>query len=411
MKSNRKKMDRRTFLKATGMGGASLALSAGLSNKFLTAEAAQVDSSGNNGVPTRILGKTGVSVPILSLGGIIDWTTNQSLLRMSLRLGINYWDTAHNYENGKSELGIGQYFEKYPEDRKNVFLVSKCSGSNEPRGMTERLNTSFERMKTDYVDLYFLHGPDRPDLLSPEVKAWADQMKKEGKIKFFGFSAHSNMAQMLMHSANLGWIDVIMPSYNYSLMNDDDIDRAVDACYKADIGLVAMKTQGQRFGPRRSGGDEDLAVTEAFMAKGYTLHQARLKAVWSDGRIASCLSALYNLTILKENVAAATDNVQLSVKDMEVLDRLARANCGLYCKGCMSCASAMASESRIHDILRYMMYYNSYGERDEARRLFRALPPSVRKGLTSRDYTKAEGECPQKIEIGKMMVEAERLLG
>ena len=410
MKSKKKKMDRRTFIKTTGMGATSLALSGGLSGKLLTAEAAQGNSSDIKAMPTRILGKTGVPVPILSLGGIIDWTINQSLLRMSLNMGINYWDTAHNYENGKSELGIGQHFEKYHEDRKKIFLVSKSSGSNEPRGMTQRLNTSFERMKTDYIDLYFLHGANMPNTLTPEVKAWVEQRKKEGKIRFFGFSCHSNMAGMLTHASDLGWIDVIMPSYNYSLMNNEDINRGIDACYKAGIGLVAMKTQGQRFGPGGSARDEDIAVTESFMAKGYTLHQARLKAVWTDERIASCLSALYNLTILKDNVAAATDSVQLSWSDMNMLNRLAKVNRSFYCQGCMRCASVMASESRIHDILRYMMYYNSYGERDEARKLFRALPANIKNDLTLKDYSPAEGVCPNKIKIGKAMREAARLL-
>ena len=416
MKSKKKKMDRRTFLKTTGIGGASLALSAGLSSKLLTVEAAQQNSSGNRVMPTRILGKTGFSVSLLSMGGGIDWTINQSLLRMSIKMGINYFDTAHGYENGKSELGIGQYFQKYPEDRKKIFLVTKSTGSNEPKGMTEKLNTSFERMKTDYIDCYFLHGPDKPEILTPEVKAWAEQRKKEGKIRFFGFSCHSAGTGMLMHASKLGWIDIIMPSYNYNIMNDDDTNRGIDACYKAGIGLVGMKSQGlfiggvpfEPLGPIK---DEDLKVTESFMAKGYTLQQAKLKVVWANEKFATCLSEVKNLTMLKENVAAATDNVQLSESDMEMLNKLALANRSFYCQGCMQCESVMDSESRIHDVLRYMMYYNGYEKRDEARRLFKALPASVKNNLVSKDYSPAENVCPRNIPIGRMMAEAVKVLG
>jgi predicted aldo/keto reductase-like oxidoreductase len=198
-------------------------------------------------------------------------------------------------------------------------------------------------------------------------------------------------------------------------MNDDDIKKGIDACHRAGIGLIAMKSQALFFdnpyyplGPAK---DEDFKVTESFMAKGYTPHQAKLKAVWTDERIATCLSEIKNLTMLKDNVAAAVDSKQLSGRDMEMLNGLSQANRDFYCQGCMMCESVMASESRIHDILRYMMYYNSYGERDEARRLFRALPASVKNGLVSKDYSPAENACPRNINIGKMMRKAVKILG
>ena len=70
----------------------------------------------------------------------------------------------------------------------------------------------------------------------------------------------------------------------------------------------------------------------------------------------------------------------------------------------------MSSESRIPNVLRYMMYYNSYNERDEARELFRQIPDSVRSTMASRDYTRAERVCPNGIKIGSAMKEAVRLL-
>jgi len=281
-----------------------------------------------------------------------------------------------------------------------------------------------------------------PDLLTPEIKAWAEQKKKEGKIRFFGFSCHGNMAPMLMRASEAGWIDAVTASYNYQLMEDDDMQRAIDACTRAGVGLVAMKTQGQRSmgppptgsrgqggrsmeseappqeedrlqgpssGPQEQGADsepEDLSALEHFMSKGYTLHQARLKAVLEDSRITTGLSEMTNLTILKENVAAATDGVKLSGTDRQMLERLAQCNRGLYCKGCLRCESVMASTHRIPDVLRYMMYYHSYGKRDDARRLFRGLPEAVKSTLPVSDYSAAEGVCPQHIQIGKAMREA-----
>jgi predicted aldo/keto reductase-like oxidoreductase len=405
MTSEKKKMDRRTFLKATGMGSASIALSAGLPGKVLAAEAEK--DSPSKVMPTRILGKTGVPVSILALGGITDWTINQALLRVAFNMGVTYWDTAYGYGNGKSEIGIGQYLDKYPEDRKKIFLVTKTHESS-PEGMTKSLNVSLERMKTDWVDLVFIHGLASEKSLTPEVKAWVEQKRKEGKIKFFGYSVHLNNSQILVQTSTLGWIDAIMPTYNYRTMINDDINMGIEACAKAGIGLTAMKVMGMRFMPAET--PEELKAANSFVEKGYTLEQAKLKALWKDERIASCCVAMYNLDVLKSNVAAATDSRELSGREIEILRRLAENTCSQYCPGCMKCASVMGADSRIPDVLRYMMYYNSYGEMDRAREEFKRLPENFRNSLASRDYSPAERICPNNIKIGKAMKEAIRIL-
>ena len=89
MSSKEKKMDRRTFLKAAGMGSASLAISTGLTSKLLNAGAAQENPSDNEVMPTRVFGRTGFLISILSLGGGLDWTMKQGLLRMAFKMGIN----------------------------------------------------------------------------------------------------------------------------------------------------------------------------------------------------------------------------------------------------------------------------------------------------------------------------------
>ena len=220
-------------------------------------------------------------------------------------------------------------------------------------------------MKTDYVDLFFLHGLQDTGALTQEIKAWADQKKKEGKIKFFGFSTHVNSSEFLIKTSNVGWIDVIMPVYNYRTMFNADITKGIDACAKAGIGLTAMKVMGMRYMPAET--PEELKVVNSIMEKGYTPEQAKLKALWKDERISSCCVAMYNLTVLKDNVAAAPDGKQLSGREIDMLKRFAENTCDHYCPGCMKCASVMGADSRIPDVLRYMMYYNSYGERDLAR--------------------------------------------
>ena len=412
MGKNTKDMDRRKFMKTVGLGGASsiAALSSGLTGQISAGENKKKKSSREISVPTRILGKTKTPVSILALGGMVDLEVNQILLKMAIKFGVTYWDTAHMYQNGKSEIGIGKYFKKFPENRKKVFLCTKASGKTDPEGMTQRLHLSLERMKTDYIDLYLMHNPKKPDLLTPEVKAWAEKAKREGKIKFFGFSTHSNMAQMLLHASKLGWIDAILTSYNYHLMLEDAMKAGIEACHKAGIGLTAMKSQGEVF--KFFNSSKELSITEKFINKGYTLQQAKLKAVWGNEMIASCCSLMKNMTTMSANVAAAVDKTELAYSDVQELKMFARRTCDSYCLGCSQiCDSGMGAESKIADILRYMMYYNSYGENDEARSLFFQLPEHIRKNIKSTDFSAAELVCPQKIEIGKMMKKASEMLG
>ena len=209
------------------------------------AGAAEEKAPAAKDMPRRAFGKTGEMVSALALGGIFDTRQNQLLLNQALKMGVTYWDTAEGYINGASEEGMGQYFEKHPEDRKKVFLVSKAK-TKDPEGLTKSLSESLGRLKSSYVDLYFFHGVDNAAKdLTPEVKQWAEKAKSEGKIKYFGFSAHTNVEDNLEAAAKLGWVDGIMMAYSFRTMGTDRMKAAVDACVKAGIGLTAMKTQAK----------------------------------------------------------------------------------------------------------------------------------------------------------------------
>ncbi len=190
----------------------------------------------------RPFGKTGASVSILALGACSTFL-EPTAPQQALKWGVTYWDTADCYEGGNSEAGIGQFLKKYPESRETIFLVSK-SDRRDPKGLTELLDRSLQRMNTDYVDLYFIHGTSKIDELNKDTRAWAEKAKSQGRIKYFGFSAHSNMEEQ-MTAAQSRWVDGIMASYNFRLMRTDKMRAAVDACAKAGIGLTAMKHRAE----------------------------------------------------------------------------------------------------------------------------------------------------------------------
>ena len=92
---------------------------------------------------------------------------------------------------------------------------------------------------------------------------------------------------------------------------------------------------------------------------------------------------------------------------MRLLEQYAQETCSGYCAGCDSiCEAAAPNGVPVSDIMRYLMYYRSYGERDRARGLFAALPKGCRERLVGVDYSRLEKVCPQGLPIGRLMREA-----
>jgi hypothetical protein len=407
-------LSRRDFIKAAGAAGLGSAL---VSLNSLTAAHASTSTKVPEQmvVPTRPFGKTGVDVSILSLGGVLK-DTDQLVFRQAFKSGVTYWDTADSYGWGNNEKAIGNYFAKFPGDREKVFLVTKTASSN-AQELSDKLNTSLQRMNTSYIDMYFIHYvSDASKELTPEVKAWSESAKSKGTIRFFGFSAHKNMENSMLAAAKLGWIDGIMMSYNYRLMVKDEMKRAVDSCAKAGIGLTAMKTQAtfsaNFYASIGSETDDALKMTENFLKKGYTAEQAKLKVVWENHHIASICSAMPNMTILQANIDAALNKQRLSEGDRQRLEQYARETAPGYCSGCAHiCESAVDLDVPISDILRCSMYAHGYGCRDMALSLFNSLPAGSKDKVFKADYSMAERSCPQKIKIGRVLKRAWEDLG
>ena len=272
-------------------------------------------------------------------------------------------------------------------------------------------------MKTDYIDLFLIQAVSNVKKeMKKEIQAWAEKVKAAGKIHFFGFSAHKNMENCLTDAARLGWIDGIMATYNYRLMHTDRMKKAVDACNRAGIGLIAMKTQATLISNLWSelGKETDVALelNQRFIDKGFTKEQAKLKSVWENPDIASICSHMPNMTLLQANVAAALNKTALSSNDKKLMTQYARETSSGYCAGCAEiCEEAIAHAVPISDIMRYLMYYRNYGDQQKAIRLFNDLPFDTRKRIMKVNYSEAERCCPQGIPIAQLMRKAVTKLG
>ena len=391
--------DRRRFLKAAASASAIGAVA-------MTTTAAQANeskvTSTRGPMPHRTLGATGERVPIIHLG------TSQRLdqkydkvMHRSFKAGVTWFDTALSYGWGSSHSAIANFLGQMG-DRKKMWLTSK-SGSSSPDGLKAGLDEAVQDLGTSYVDLFLMHGIDDTDMLGREFLQAGDAMRRSGKTRYFGFSCHDgNVAELMQKAAKSGGIDAILFRYNFRRYGDLELNRAIDACHKAGIGLLAMKTMGSV--------PSELEAVADFRSKQFTLGQAKLKSVWADERIASVVSEMDSVQRVRENVAAAKTEQQLGAGESHQLNRLAALTSNYACNGCKQHCEQAAGGIAIADQLRFLMYHECYSDKSErARELFAELPDRAR-ALDSGKLLAASAACPQGIDLVERLTTAQTVL-
>jgi len=381
MKSDHMQTSRRSFLKTSLAAPVAYALASGIN-----VQAASVEPASSTPVlPKRKLGRNGPEVTMVSLGGMMGALSPQ-YLDIAWSMGIRYFDTADCYLKGQSEKIIGQWLAKYPERRKEIFLVSKDHPHKGPEELLEMIDRRLAAIGTNYLDLFFIHqiadreyGPQSTEWpKSDAFKKVIEKLKSSGKCKMVGFSCHDNrLPDYLQSAAQGGFVDAIMLKYTPFFTPGDAFDQGLTACHKAGIGLIAMKTM-------RNAGDVPKRVPE-FDRQGLTTHQALLHAVWSDPRISAVCSQIENVGQMEANTGAARSYQNpLKLTQIQTLKELVMNHRRTMCPGCPSCNALGASTAlAFADIARFVTYYEQDGLL-EARDYFQAL------STEERDFSKID---------------------
>jgi uncharacterized protein len=169
-------------------------------------------------IPKRVFGKTGERLTIIGQAGgrfpLCSFEEAVAITRRAYDLGINYFDNAHSYWNGKSEEVYGAALSSAM--RKKVFVTSKTT-VRDAKGAMAELELSLKRMKTDYVDLWQVHSVKSDENLGKifdgggAIEAM-EAAKKSGKCRFIGFTGHHDPAAHLeMLKRYDKWDTVLMP--------------------------------------------------------------------------------------------------------------------------------------------------------------------------------------------------------
>jgi len=324
-------------------------------------------------------------------------------------MGIRYFDTASMYGGGNEELKVAQWLAKYPERRKDLFLVSKDHPRQGLEQLLEQIDRRLERCNTSYLDLYFIHemnvrlyGQDSLNWpKSAAFKKICEKLKSSGKVKMVGFSCHDAMApQYLAAAAEGGFVDAIMVKYTPFYAKGGDLDKGLDACHQAGIGLIAMKTL-------RNAVDAPKRLPE-FDKLGLTTHQALLQACWSDPRISAVCNRMGNADLIQSSVAAVRAYKEpLKVAHLELLRETVLASRHAMCPGCPSCNQRGAElDFAFGDISRFVMYYEQDGDL-RAREKYHQLSAAHR-DASGVDLAALRDACQFKTDYPEIIRRAER---
>ena len=294
--------------------------------------------AGKKSVPEyRTLGKTGLKVTTVSMG-VMNCSDPAVLLR-AFDLGINYYDTAPSYMRGTNEEMVGKAFEG---KRQKVMIQTKVHVHDEKK-MRSSVERSLRRLHTDYIDILLWHGHTSPGQVSdPILYEFMSKMKKEGKTRFIGFSAHRNMVPLLREAAKSNFHDVALVSYNFT--HSKDLKDAVALAAKLGIGIVAMKTQAGGYKKEKMGG--------------LTPHQAALKYVLMDQNVSCAVPGVTTIEQIEECAAVMGTSVsKINFNELKQYQSFLRGRICTMCGGCVGECPYGVLRS---DLLRVVMYYDGY---------------------------------------------------
>jgi len=250
------KLGRRSFLKTAAQVAAAGVVSGGAAS---AAVPPGKKIALRETIPCRVLGKTGVKLPILGYGGAAlpkEWLNPLStedrvkLVRYAYDRGIRYFDTAGNYMESQTILG-----QALKDVRDNVFLTSKVEVMRSGR-TRQAFEKVLRELKTDYLDAILIHGTPGLEQMSVKeamkVHAELVKLRDEKMVRFIGFSAHSYFDKALALIESDGF-DLCMLSYGYIPRGHDQIFTARmtelrNACIakasRRNMGIAAMKVIG-----------------------------------------------------------------------------------------------------------------------------------------------------------------------
>ena len=197
----------------------------------------------------RRLGRTGLKVSTICLGTLtygsqVSKDDATQIIQAALSAGINFFDTACTYAEGRSEEILGEALKK---ERHSVIIATKVASRTGPgpndvglsrKHILQEVEGSLHRLKTDYIDLYYVHRPDYDTPLEETLRT-LDDLVRQGKVRYIGcsnfYAWYLCKALWVSDVRNLAPFDCVQPPY--SLLTRDMEHELVPLCESEGLGI------------------------------------------------------------------------------------------------------------------------------------------------------------------------------
>ena len=347
------------------------------------------------------LGKTGLNVSRLGFGcmrflldqdGRVDRDLAIPLLHRAVELGVNYFDTAVFYCHGDSQRVLGEAFEKM---RDRVVLSTKNHMHEADADVWwSRLEESLTNLRTDYIDVYNLHGMTwetwQKLIDGPNGKyKLLQKAKDQGLIRHICCSFHDS-AQGLINLLDTGAFESITLQYN--LLNRE-LEDAITHAKELNTGIVVM-------GPVGGGrlGVQSERINALTGGEAQTTPEAALRFVLAHPGVHVALSGMSDMAMLEQNVDIVSSKPPFTDAQIKVIDdevKSVKSKMGVNCPACGYCKSCPSGV----DIPGNFAVYNEYriyGLKEHASNAYAGL---VERAALCTECGACLSKCPQKIDI------------
>jgi hypothetical protein len=364
---------------------------------------------------TRENQKNGEHLSILGFGcmrlpgknGSIDETRSIAMIHHAIENGVNYFDTAYVYQNGKSEIVLGKALADGLRQKVNIatklppFMVGKLDNAK------KILATQLNRLQTDYIDYYLLHMLTDlamyERLASLGVMDWLEACKSEGVIRNIGFSFHGSKRDFEFILKAYPW-DFCQIQYNYMDEDHQATKAGLQLAYSSGIPVMVME-------PLRGGKlvtHLPKSVTEAFQQSPTDRSPAEwaLRWVWNHPEVNVVLSGMSDEFQVEDNLRIAADarSNTLTWNELELFNRVKAILLEKTKVPCTACGYCMPCPYGV-DIPGCFLHYNDKYLMNDKSAKFRYMQNlgamSVKPSNASECQAcgKCEPKCPQEIHI------------